>query len=204
LGDSIVLKALALGVLVGVLGSFRAKAQDFCAVTLNVTEPGGKPIGSTWIELVDASGKVVRREMIRGSEARICDFGFGANSIRVGTNECLPTTISNLRVVIGFPIHLDVTLNACGYREQMRNACFVYFRTQDEAGGPVPGVDLSPRLTDVAPKTDSYGRYQSLFRGTRDVVFTKPGFVPTSIHLECQSDEEIDKSVTMSRDRPAR
>ena len=177
-----------------------ARAQEFCAVTLNVTNPGGTPITSTWIEVIDASGKTVRREMTAGSSATVCDFGFGSNSLRVGANECLPVTVSNLRVVIGFPVHLDVILNSCGYREPNRGACMVYFRTQSESGDPIGDVDFYPRITEAAPRTDSYGRYQSLFRGARDVTFTKKGFRPTSVHLECRSDEEVDRAVVMSKE----
>lgn len=178
----------------------RAGAQEFCAVTLSVSGSDGAPITSTWIELVDPAGKVVRREMINGPTARICDFGFGPHTLRVGVNECLPVAVSNLRVVLGAPVHLDVMLSACGYRETARNTCLVYFRTRDGDGSPVPSVNFAPRITDAPPLTDSYGRYQSLFLGSRDITFTKAGFQPAVVHLKCQANEEIDQTVVMLRE----
>jgi hypothetical protein len=182
------------------LGSRRALAEDFCAVTLKVTGAKGEPIRSTWIELVDPSGRIVRREMMEGSEHKICDFGFGPHTLRVGTNECLPVAVSNLRLVLGYPITLNVTLNPCGYREQMRNACFVYFRTVDEDHSPIPGVSFSPRLNINIPNlTDGFGRWQGLFRAGHDLTFTKRGFAPTVTHIQCKETEWIDVEVVMKK-----
>jgi hypothetical protein len=174
-------------------------AQEFCAVSLHVSEADGKPITSTWIELVDTFGKVVRKEMMLGPNLKICDFGFGPHMLRVGVNECLPVTISNLRSVIGSPVSLNVVLNGCGYRETMRNACLIYFRVVDEGGISVPGATFSPSLTTQTPQTDSYGRYQGLFKGSHDIVFAAPGFSPTSVHLQCSTSEEVDQQVVLRR-----
>ncbi len=181
-----------------------ARAGDFCAVTLNVTGPHGEPITSTWIELVDPSGRVVRREMMQGSEHRICDFGFGPHTLRVGTNECLPVAVSNLRAVFGFPLVLHVVLDGCGYQEQMRDACVAYFRTVSEDSAPLSGVRLPPRwAAGGLAQTDSYGRWQGPFRGEQDLTFTKPGFAPTAKHIECRHDEEVDVEVVMRKTPPS-
>ena len=130
-----------------------AHAEDFWAVRPNVHFPNGSPITSTWIELIGPDGKTELREMI-GATARLCDFGFGPRTLRVGTNECLSAAISNLQVVIGSPLSLDVTVNGCGYRETMRNACLLYVRTFDDNGNPVSDAKIGP----LAVNTDSYGR----------------------------------------------
>ncbi len=184
------------------LSSSSAAAEEFCAVTLNVLDSGGAPISSTWIELVNSEGLVVRKEEMIGPTIRICDFGFGPHTLRVGTNECLPMAISNLRVVMGGPLHLKVTLNGCSYRDVMRNACLLYVRVKDNEGKPVPDADLSrappPRLQS---KTDAYGRIQTLFRGSRDLVVTKEGFEPAVARAQCRSDEELDIEVIMQTKR---
>jgi hypothetical protein len=180
--------------------SSRARVDDFCALTLNVNGPRGEPITSTWIELVDSSGRVVRREKMQGPEHKICDFGFGPHTLRVGTNECFPVEISNLRVVFGFPVTLNVLLNSCGYREQMRSACLVYFRTVDEDHKPLAGVSFSPPLTmDRPAETDSFGRWQGVSPGRHELTFTKPGFAATTTLAQCQRDEEVDVEVVMRR-----
>ena len=127
---------------------------------------------------------------------RICDFGFGPHELRVGTNECLPVTISNLKLVFGSPLSLNVILNGCGYREQMRNACLGYFRVADERGKPVVGAEFSPRLNIRDARVDSYGRYQTLFTGSHDLTFAAPGFEPATVHLQCK-ETEVDQTVLM-------
>jgi hypothetical protein len=177
-----------------------ARAEDFCALSVDVTGFDGKPVGSTWIELLDPSGRVVRKEMTSGSEFRICDFGFGPHALRVGTNECLPVTVSNLRAVFGFPLHLNVVLNGCGYREQMRTGCLAYFRTVDDLHNPVPEAAISPPLaTNLPDHTDGFGRWQGLFRGSHDLTFSATGFEPAKVHIECRRDEEVDAEVVMKR-----
>jgi hypothetical protein len=170
-------------------------------VTLEVTGPRGEPLTGVWIELVDPSGHIVLREATQEPEHKICDFGFGPHTLRVGANECLPVAISNVRVVFGHPVTLKVILNGCGYREEMRSACLVYFRTVGEDHMPIPGVSLSPRLnTPGATETDGFGRWQGLvLRGGQDVSFTKPGFAPAATHLQCGRDEELDVEVVMKR-----
>ena len=173
---------------------------DFCAVTVKVSLPDGSPINSTWIELVDNSGRIVRRESV-GSEFQICDFGFGPHTLRVGTNECLPISISNLRVVIDKPLHLNVVMQPCFYGHVTRSDCLVYFRTVDSAQQPLPNVDLSPRLNaDKPARTDSFGRWQGVFRGDFDINFTKPGYEPATASIHCKEDEEVDVEVVMLRD----
>jgi len=183
------------------LGPSLGRAEDFCAVTLKVTGSKGEPITSTWIELVDQSGRIVRREMMRGTEHKICDFGFGPHTLRVGANECLPVSISNLRVVFGFPLSLNVTLNSCGYMEQMRSVCFLYFRTVNEEHEPEPSVRFSPQwISDKPSETDGFGRWQGWFQGDRNLTFTKTGFAATAMHVQCQQNEEVDVEVVMKKD----
>src|SRR6266446_4740147 len=84
--------------------------QEFCALTLSVADSHGAPFTSTWIELVDANGKVVLRKMMERPIEKICDFGFGEYSVRVGVNDCFPVTLSNIRLQLGAPLFLSVIL----------------------------------------------------------------------------------------------
>jgi hypothetical protein len=190
-----VLVAAVLGL---ALASPAANAEDFCALTANVVNSAGEPISSTWIELVNSEGQIVRREMRTGPTITICDFGFGPHTLRVGTNECLPTSISNLRVVIGRPLRLNVVINSCSYRDVVRNGCLLYVRVADAQGIPVPNADLSTSPPPaLQPRTDAYGRYQGLIRGSQDITVTKPGFEPASTRVQCRADEELDIGLTM-------
>jgi hypothetical protein len=174
-----------------------ARGEDFCAVTLNLHMQDGSPITSTWIELIGPEGKSELRDMV-GATTRICDFGFGPHTLHVGTNECLPVTISNVRAVIGSPLRLDVTLNGCGYRETMRNACLLYVRAIDTEGKPVSGATIAV----LAANTDSYGRYQGLFKGTRELIVSKGGFESATAVARCEEEEELDLGVVMRKLRP--
>jgi hypothetical protein len=197
------LHTLAVVLLFGLylsLGAPPAMAEDFCAITLKVTGPKGEPVTNTWIELVDPSGRVVLRERTQGSEHRICDFGFGPHTLRVGTNEFLPVAVSNLRLMLGAPQILHVILDARSYGHPMRSGCFVYFRTVDEDRKSLPGVSFSPQLNIKMPSTtDGFGRWQGLFGGAHDLTFTKPGFAETATHIECKADEEVDVEVVMRK-----
>lgn len=169
-------------------------------MTLKVSNSMGWPATSTWIELVDTSGRVVRKEMMRGPELKICDFGFGPHTLRVGTNECLPVAISNVRAVFGAPLILNVVLNGCGYREQMRTGCLAYFRTVDDNHDPVPEAAISPPLaTNLPDHTDGFGRWQGLFGGSRGITFSAMGFDPAKVHIDCKRDEEVDVEVVMKK-----
>jgi hypothetical protein len=191
------LATFSLGVAVIGLSAPRATAADFCALTVTVSGPDGGPINSTWIELADPSGRIVRREMVAAT-FKICDFEFGPHTLRIGTNECLPVSVSNLQVVIGHPVVLNVVLNVCGYRETMRNACLIYFRTVGTDRQPVAGVEFSPQLTlDQPSRTDSFGRWQGLLGRSAIVTFSKPGHEPTTVRVECQRNEEVDLQVVM-------
>lgn len=195
---TMIMRLISCGLLLlaGLASVSAAPKEDFCAVTLHVVGPDGAPITSTWIELDDPSHHVVRKEMMAGPTLRICDFGFGPHTLKVGTNECFPVVLSDLRVVFGSPVNLDVVLNACSYREIVRSACLLYFRVVDQDGHSVPEVSLA---REGPLKTDSYGRYQTLFQGSQEFVFSKQGFAPETASLNCGSAEEIDLTVILKK-----
>jgi len=171
--------------------------EDACALTVTVSGPSGEPIGSTMVELLDASGRTVLRQLMKGPTLTICDFGFGKHTLRVGTNECFPLAISNLTVDLGHPIYLSVRLNACNGGDGGSNACRLYFRVTDSNGRPLRDVALLPEFTVPPLHTDSYGRIQTSFIGKREIILSKPGFVPKSVAIECAGAEEIDREIAL-------
>jgi hypothetical protein len=188
-----------------VLAASAANAEDFCALTVKLETAATLPPSRTWVELIDQSGNVERREQVQGSAFNICDFGFGPHTLRVGTNECLPVSVSNLRLVIGTPLHLTVFMNLCGYQDVMRTGCLLYLRVSDQHGTPVPDASvIYPADPGALTKTDSFGRLQILVpRGTRDLVVAKDGFADTNVSTQCRDNEEIDLAVPMKRPKPA-
>jgi hypothetical protein len=199
----VVVRAVTTGTLLLLalhLGSSPATAEDFCAVTLNVTASSGQPITSTLVELADATGRIVLRQQMYGSRLRICDFGFGPHTLRVGTNECLPVSVSNLKVVFGHPLVLHVVLDPCTYWDLMSTGCFIYLRTVDEDRKPLAAVHFSPEINrGVLANTDTYGRWQGYFKGAYDVTFDKKGFAPSVARVDCRNGVEVDQEVVMKR-----
>lgn len=185
--------------LAGVLGvPSIAIAEDFCALTVDVTRSTGRPVRRTWIQLKDATGLVVHAREVSGPTFTICDFGFGAHTLTVGSNECLPVTVSNLRLVLGSPIRLKVVLNPCTYSHPMRSGCLLYLRVADTGGNPIPGAELSMSAVPLIPeRTDSYGRYQGLFSGQPTVVVTRDGFETGKANIQCRDDEQVDVQVVL-------
>jgi hypothetical protein len=175
-----------------------AEAAETCAVTARIESKDGRPNNMTWIELVDGSGKVVLNQLVDGPVLRICDFGFGPHTLRVGTNECLPISVENLRVDLNNPLDLRVTVSPCGYRS-MRTGCLAYFRLVDTEGAPIPEVRLSSANYVKEQRTDSYGRWQGLFGGVHEFTFVKPGFKPSTVGVKCEHQEEVDKEVVLTR-----
>src|SRR5436305_2355302 len=119
-----------------------AHSAEFCAVSVKIMTAAGVAPISSWVELIDQSGAIELRKEVKGATFTICDFEFGPHTLRVGINECLPVSISNLRVVLGSPLHLDVILNACEDPDVMRDACLLYLRAVDAQGRPVSGAEI--------------------------------------------------------------
>jgi hypothetical protein len=191
-----------LGLLVGFqLLQIPLLANQPCAVTVRVVGTGGEAVNFTQIQLIDPSGRIVLNEIMQESEYKICDFGFGVHTLRVGANECLPVSISNLRVDLAHPLYLTVVLNTCSYRV-MRSACRAYFRTVDDAGKPIAGVAFSPALSDLPQVTDQYGRWQGLFKGTKLLQFSKSGYVSRSAMIKCIDNEEVDAEIVLKNKLP--
>src|SRR5689334_8618189 len=92
-------------------GQGQGANHQFCALRFNVSSDIGHAVRSTWVELLDPEGRTVYRKMVVGSSGEICDFGFGPHKLRVGTNECYPTQVENVRLKLGTPIELSVILN---------------------------------------------------------------------------------------------
>ena len=177
-------------------------AEDFCALTLDVVTSDGKPGTVSSVELLDSSGQRVLTKEVAGPTVRICDFGFGRHTLRVGTKDCLPVSIENLQLVIGKPIHLKVIRNRCSYQHSVRSACLLYLRAVESGGRPVEGAELSLWHPPGPPhKTDSYGRFQILYSGRHDIVLTREGFEAAKVRAECKGTEELDIKVVMEKSR---
>ena len=196
---------LAFGSLGGGLFPLSAASPDFCALSVKISAWDGSAINRTWIELVDSSGNVEFRRMA-GAEFHVCDFKFGPHTLRVGVNECFPLAVSNLEVRLGHPITLDLKMPKCAYGRPMYGsstgelACLSYFRTTKGDGEPLPEVEFSPKLGSDS-LTDSYGRWQGIMAGTKDVTFSKPGYWPKTLRVSCPETGPLEVSVPLTSRR---
>ena len=175
-------------------------ADGTCSLTVHVHGPDSLPINQLWAELIDANGITEIRKEVSGRTIYICDFGFGPHTLRVLTNGILPVSISNIQLIIDSPLTLHVYLNGYGYPHVMRTACLLYVRVLDETGAGVAGADISYALPIwKLGSTDSYGRFQGLFSGSREVLVTKEGYAPHKVAIQCRATEQIDLSVPLKR-----
>jgi hypothetical protein len=176
-----------------------ARAEPFCAVTVILETPTHVPVTSTWGEVVNAKGKTVLREMINGDKWRICDFGFGAHSIRVGTNECFPVTISNVYLHLGYPVELHVLLNRCSGYPEYSNGCRIYFRVKSDKGEPLVGVRANKNESGESPMTDEFGRIEfPLLRGsTVRFSFSAAGHQTSNFDARCNQVELIEQEIIL-------
>jgi hypothetical protein len=193
---------IAFGALCGGI-PLPAAAPEFCALSVKVSDWEGRPINFTWMELADSSGRVERRESV-GSEFRICDFGFGPHTLRIGTNECFPVAVSNLEVRLGSPIVLDVRMPKCAYGHPMYGSssggvvCRSYFRTTTADGAALPEVEVLRKDGGGGGLTDSYGRWQGILAGTRDITFSRPGYAPKTVRVRCPESGALEMSVALA------
>jgi hypothetical protein len=172
-------------------------AEGFCALTVNVTDSEGKSSTRTWVQLIDAGGKVVLNQMLVGPTLRMCDFGFGPHSLKIGTNECFPLTISNIRLHFGEPIRLGVQMNRCQGGGE-RTACLLYFRVKDPDNRPLFGVHVASDGHEWPSVSDEYGRIQAYFGpGETHITVKQDGYQTESFNVRCQDVEEHDREIVL-------
>lgn len=174
-----------------------SRAREVCALTVNIVDAEGEPIHSTWAELIGPSGRVEVSKMT-GPILRICDFGFGRHTLRIGTNACFPTVIEGLRLSLGVPIRLKVLLNDCPWGDGGRSGCRISLRVQDPDHRPVGGAKVSP-ANPKSSFTDAYGRFEVLLSAPGHWTFSvlKAGFAPSSLEIKCVDREDIEREVTL-------
>ena len=177
-----------------------SQAAEFCAITLDVRMADGTPSRYAHVALINPEGKVVWQTLSRQPEVRICDFGFGTHSLRVSSYGYFPVTFADLRLILGMPLHLKAVLNQEPYGDPMHSGCWVYLRVRSEDDKPVPYATFVPSLYDLQEaRVDGYGRYQTLFWGTREITFSAPGFLSSKTTLECKDGEAVEQLVLMKK-----
>jgi hypothetical protein len=185
-------------VLIIMLGQ-RAKAVDFCALTVDIQDSTGGPAKLTHVQLVDPTGKVVFQDQVEGSTLRICDFGFGEHKLVVGNPRCYPNTVSGIRLRLDEPIHLTVRLNWCPRDHFAGNLCSVYLRVQDQAGKPVPQATLSWDRISAKALSDEVGRVEAPLVSGQSVVATvsKSGYSTETIPISCTDGRAVELRVLL-------
>jgi len=176
-------------------GARAARAEDFLRRDAQGVELNGWPATSTWIELVDPSGRVVRKEMMRDRSSRYATSGSGPHTPGSEPTNAYPSQSPTSELCSG-PLVLNVVLNGCGYREQMRSGCLAFSE-------PLTIITIRCQGRSLAPgsrSTRSYGQFRPLagvvWRLPRP-QFSAVGFEPAKVHIECKRDEEVDAEVVM-------
>lgn len=169
------------------------RAGEFCAVTLFVSSPDGKP-AVVRVHMLDRSGNVELNTFSEIQGLKICDFGFGPHRIVISPDSCFPTTVSNLRVLDGRPITLHVIDNPCTKYPTESNGCKVYFRVRSGAGEKIAGATIRPSMTrDDHLETDSFGRAWTVMLPSMSFRFTASheGYSPESLDVTCPDSNKL-------------
>jgi len=179
------------------------RAEPFCALTISVSNANGTPARNVAYELIDPNGRIEGHDLVKSSTIRICDFGFGAYSVKVGSNTCHPVTVSQLKLALGYPITLNVHLmneSHCRNYPQYHSGCKVYLRIQSATGEPIQGASAAINDSKSRGFSDEYGRLEtSSNSGTVRAVVTADGLLPKTIAEPCQEGMDLDKQVTLER-----
>jgi len=185
--------------LCSIVGQVSVRAQEFCALTVDLQTFDGRPASRTPVTLVDSSGKVVFHDSVAGPRVQICDFGFGPHTLVVGS--CYKTEISKVVLRLGQPIHLAVRKSECP-AEVSRTTCLVYFRIRDQSGAAVAEVELNWE-TREGPKgsSDAFGRVESFLPedATGVAILSKTGYDAQRIGLQCADLGDIEREVVMKQ-----
>lgn len=175
-----------------------AEAETFCALTVHIERSDGQPPRSTWVNLTDPEGTVVRSDLVRGDTYRVCDFGSGPHSLTIGRNQCHPTTISNLHLRMGRPILLRVRLQACPIYNTEFTGCQLLFRLRDEQGKSVQGGTILLGNTALEGSSDAFGRLFFHFAaGEKEFEAAAGGQRSDSLKLPCKDFTYLDQTMVL-------
>jgi hypothetical protein len=165
--------------------------DGFCAVRVDVRRPNGNAVSRGVAELVNSNGNVVESRAVSQGSVAFCDLDFGVYSIRIHTLDgCGGTVIEGVRGIYGLPQQLKSVLNSCpGGEDGLANSCFTYVRVKFDSGAPAADVAISMTGARQLRFTDRYGRVQlAVNTGQQhDVVFSKAGFAPEHLTLNCRT-----------------
>lgn len=174
------------------------KAQDYCALIVDLQSANGSPAKSVPVRLYDPQGKLVLDELSSGPRVRVCDFGFGPHSLQIGYNHCFPTTFPNLRLRLGRPISLSVRLQRCE-PDTWEGSCSLYLRISDGADRPLEGVALLIDRKTVG-LSDPFGRVEGFFLDqTVKAKVAKTGYGSQELELHCSQGEVFERALRLER-----
>jgi hypothetical protein len=181
-----------------------AASETFCALTLRIETSDGKPARRTWVQLIDPRGKVEKQELVEGDTFRACDFGAGPYSVRVGSNECHPVTVSNLRFRMGYPISFRVQKAQCEMATE-HSGCELTLRVSDHNGRRLPAVEAYAEGKLCPERTDELGRVAALLAaGERAISVVASGYEPSSFRFSCEEGANVTREVTLMSAATAR
>jgi len=188
---------IRLAILVA-LSISHALGAGFCAVRVLVTDETGKP-SPAQVRLLDNTGSVVREVIARNGSAEFCDFDFGDHTIDVGGGPCTHVLIPGVRVLFGRTQAFRVYLTGCSIMDVQLIGCSTFFRVTGPHGEALAGVSVKSDPAGVVAETDEYGRALVGIdhKESRILVFSKPGFLPIRLSLDCSRPAYGERSITL-------
>ena len=169
-----------------------------CALTAYVQDAKGAPVSRTWVELFDQRSTVVFSGLVDSNPVRICDFGFGTHTLRVGRHGCFPVTVSNLQFMFAKPIVLRIVLNACVIGD-MWFGCPVYFRIRSVDNQKLANIKIVSEQRSTV--TDAYGRAQFMMgtSTTETFVFEGQGYEAARQSVSCRDRSIVEREIILER-----
>ena len=177
-----------------------AAAQTSCALKIVVDTTHRFPVDFVLVELLEQGGHVVANGRTSGDTAEFCDFEPTVRSIRVGANQCFPTSINNVRFLFGRTQVLHVFLNDCVAGGSLSNSCEVVFRIRSSDGRPLTTAVLEE--LGRAQKADAFGRAASRFLIGSERTYTvrAAGYRSKTVTLVCELGMSFDEVVKLESD----
>ncbi len=179
-------------------------AQEFCAVTILVSDERARPLAIP-VELLEPSGKAVAWSTTsHEGKAEFCDFGFGYHSIVINKGHCNSITIHKVRFYYPIPNTFRFVLPRCEETgDVLGSACRAYFRVMSENGLPVAGVAVRIEGQQKPLRGDTYGRVLAGIPFDKtvptEVTFSAAGYETEVLRVACEKRSDIEQAVQLKR-----
>ena len=183
--------------------SLLALGADYCALTVEVVQPGG-PANGVMVLVQEQNGRADAKSTTQSGEVFFCDLGVSSVTITVGSSGC-QSIMKDVRMVFGVETKLRIHYDRMPcIRDTLGTIlpCSLLLRFRNDNNEWIPDVRLNPTLPKFPNvKSDRYGRAIAVFDlGELHLMTDAPGYLASPIELRCPNQPyDRERIITLKR-----